>query len=282
MRKDCIDGLEAARLANEKRARLRLLPPQSGEQRPEKRGSDREATKKTLPRLRQPARSGQVVPAPKAELQAHKAAFRELFGDTLSDEFVDEMLTRLDWALAPGPWDDVDPATLNAALAVIASVKPQTELEALIAVQIVATGFAGLKFLQRGQSHLEEAYISVYGGYANRLLRLQLDLIQALEKQRRGHKQGVQARDVHIHSGAQGVVGIINSGNDGGGGQDGSPTLDSSSQSESEHDGKQAAHASHPALRSSNAERELVPSAGDAERPMSDARRTVAGSPEGK
>src|SRR4051812_32664345 len=42
---------------------------------------------------------------PKAELQAHKAAFREVFGETLSDEFVDEMLTRLVTALAPGPWD---------------------------------------------------------------------------------------------------------------------------------------------------------------------------------
>ena len=77
--------------------------------------------------------------------------------------------------------------------------------EALLAVQIVATGFAGLKFLQHGQSHLEEAYISVYGGYATRLLRLQLDIIQALDKHRRGPKQSVQARDVHIHSGAQGA-----------------------------------------------------------------------------
>jgi hypothetical protein len=42
-----------------------------------------------------------------------------------------------------------------------ASVKPQTELEALLAFQIVATGFAGLKFLQRGQSHLEEVYIGL-------------------------------------------------------------------------------------------------------------------------
>jgi hypothetical protein len=61
-------------------------------------------------------------------------------------------------------------------------------------------------------------------------MRLQIDLIQALDKHRRGPKQTV---DVHIHSGAQGVVGI-------------------------------------------------VPSASDAERPMSDARRTVAGSSEGQ
>ena len=37
-------------------------------------------------------------------------------------------------------------------------------------------------------------------------------------------------------------------------------------------DAKQITHASHPALRSPNAEQELVPSAGDAERPMRAAR----------
>ncbi len=40
------------------------------------------------------------------------------------------------------------------------------------AVQIAATGFASLKFLQLGQRHLEDAYIEVYGGYGTRLLRL--------------------------------------------------------------------------------------------------------------
>src|SRR5437016_8716363 len=65
-----------------------------------------------------------------------------------------------------------------------------------------------------------------------RSLRLQLDLIPALDKHRRGHKQTVEARHVHIHSGAQGVVGIINSGK-GSGGQDGSPARDNSSQSKS-------------------------------------------------
>ena len=154
---------------------------------------------------------------PKAELQEHKAAFRQVFGETLSDEFVDEMLTQLGSALAPGPWDALEPATLNAAIALIASIKPHTELEALLAVQIAATGFASLRFLQLGQRHLDDAYIEVYGGYGTRLLRLQLDLIQALDKHRRGNKQTVEVQHVHIHPGGQGVVGIINSLKDGSG-----------------------------------------------------------------
>jgi hypothetical protein len=198
-----ITTLEAARLANERRAPLSLVPSESGEKQLHQPGSSpaKEVVKNAPPRLCQRGRRGDVLLAPKAELQAHKAAFRDVFGETLSDEFVDEMLTRLDSALAPGPWDQLEARTVNAAIAIIASLKPQTELEALLAVQIVAAGFAGLKFLKHGQRHLEEAYISVYGGYANRLLRLQLDLIQALDKHRRGHKQTVEVRHVHIHSG---------------------------------------------------------------------------------
>jgi hypothetical protein len=114
----------------------------------------------------------------------HKAALRGVFGETLSDEFVDVMLTQLVGALRPGPFDVLEEATLNAGIALIASVKPQSELEALIAVQIAATGFTGLKFLQQSQRHLDEAFIGVYGGYGTRLLHLQLELIQALDRHR--------------------------------------------------------------------------------------------------
>jgi hypothetical protein len=200
-----IETLEAARLANEKREPVSLLPSQSEERQLEKPRSPsaNEVGKTAPPRLDKVGRRGDVILAPKAELQEHKAAFRKIFGETLSDEFVDEMLTQLGSAFAPGPWDVLEAATLNAAIALIASVNPETELEALLAVQIAATGFASLKFLKLGQRHLEDAYIEVYGGYATRLMRLQLELIQALDKHRRGrrgNKQTVEVRHVHIHS----------------------------------------------------------------------------------
>src|ERR1700724_2725708 len=40
-------------------------------------------------------------------------------------------------------------ATLNAALATIDSMQPRSELQAILAVQIIATGFAGLRFRAR-------------------------------------------------------------------------------------------------------------------------------------
>ena len=67
-----------------------------------------------------------------------------------------------------------------------------------------------LRFLRQSHKNMTEEYVSVYGNYANKLLRLQLDLIQALDRHRRGHKQTVEVQHVHLHSGAQGVVGIVN------------------------------------------------------------------------
>jgi len=61
------------------------------------------------------------------------------------------------------------------------------------------------------QRHLEEAYIEVWGGHAIRLLRLELKLIQRLDKHRHSNKQKVRVEHVHIHAGAQGVSGISNS-----------------------------------------------------------------------
>jgi hypothetical protein len=135
----------------------------------------------------------------------------------MSDEFVDVMLGKVVEALKPTPWDQLEETTLNAALAILASLYCRSELEALIAVEIVATGFAGLRFLRQSQRHMSDDYISTYGPYANKLLRLQLDLIQALH--RRGHKQTVEVRHLQIQAGAQGVVGIVNAGERKGGDQ---------------------------------------------------------------
>src|SRR5258708_40334813 len=71
--------------------------------------------------------------------------------------------------------------TLNAALALIDSMQPQSELQALLAVQIVATGFSGLRLLRQSQQHMTEEFIDVYGNYAIKLLRLQNDLAIGVE-----------------------------------------------------------------------------------------------------
>jgi hypothetical protein len=57
-------------------------------------------------------------------------------------------------------------------------MQPRSELQAILAVQIIATGFAGLRFLRQSHRQMTEDYIDVYGGYAIKLLRLQNEMIQ--------------------------------------------------------------------------------------------------------
>lgn len=107
MSKHSIPALEAARLASEKRAGLSLLPSETEDKQldePVSSSAD-EIGNKAPPRLQRGERGG-VVLAPQAQLQAHKAAFREVFGETLSDEFVDEMLMNSIRPCYPGTGTD--------------------------------------------------------------------------------------------------------------------------------------------------------------------------------
>jgi hypothetical protein len=120
--------------------------------------------------------------APTPDLEGHRKRLREALGNTLSDEFVDVILGKLVEALRPGLYDQLDKATLNAALATIDSMQPRSELQAVLAVQIIATGSAGLRFLRQSHRHMTEDFINVYGNYAIKLLRLQNEMIQTFDK----------------------------------------------------------------------------------------------------
>lgn len=210
-----IGGREATQIAieNDKRRPIALDPspdgsvdPAAESEVPVKATAD---SRTAPPRVLKPSRTNDQICAPTPDLESHRAALRRVFG-TLSEDYSQTMFGKLVAALRPNPFEQLDEATLNAAIALVASMKPQTELEALLAVEIAAIGFAGPKFLRQSQHHLDEIYISVYGNYAVKLLRLQLDMIHALDRHRRGNQQTVEVRHLHIHSGAQGVVGIVN------------------------------------------------------------------------
>jgi len=210
-----IGGREATQRAveNDKRRPIALDPapdgsvdPASESQVPVKATAE---SRTAPPRVLKPSRSNDQVRAPTPDLEGHRAALRRVFG-TLSEDYSQTMFGKLVAALRPNPFEQLDEATLNAAIALVASMQPQTELEALLMVEIAAIGFAGPKLLRLSQHHLDEIHISVYGNYAVKLLRLQLDMIHALDRHRRGHEQTVEVRHLHFHSGAQGVVGIVN------------------------------------------------------------------------
>jgi hypothetical protein len=95
-------------------------------------------------------------------------------------------------------------------------------------------------------------------------------LLEALNRHRGKGQQKVTVEHVHVHAGAQAVVGVVEAP----GGGDRAKLKDQPS-------AKQIAHAPQPSMWSADAEREPLPVAGDAERPLPDARRTVARRAEG-
>ncbi|HYV32145.1 MAG TPA: hypothetical protein VEO53_13710 [Candidatus Binatia bacterium] len=214
-----IDGKDATRVAAEaaKRGPIRVHAAQTqdvaspGAPPPPAPLAVHTDGRKAPPRLRKLSPHNDQCVAPTSHFESHRARLREVFGNTLSDEFVEVLLGKLMEALRPNPLDKLEEPTLNGALALITSIQPRSEMEALIAVQIVATGLSGLRFLRQSQHHMSEDFIEVYGGYAIKLLKLQTELLQALDRHRRGHHQTVEVHHVHLYPGSQGVIGVVNS-----------------------------------------------------------------------
>jgi hypothetical protein len=104
-------------------------------------------------RVRKPSARHDVIHAPTADLEAHRAMLRPTFG-TSSNEFADTMMGKVISGLKPTAFDILDEATLNAVLATIASLRPESEIEALMCVQTVIAGFSALRMLQLRQGKL--------------------------------------------------------------------------------------------------------------------------------
>jgi hypothetical protein len=92
-----------------------------------------------------------------------------------------------------------------------------------------------------------------------------------LNRHRGKGQQKVTVEHVHVHSGGQAVVGMI-----------GAPGGGVAPKLEDQPHAKQIAYAPQPPMWSADEERERVPVARDAERPVPAARRPVAGRAQGQ
>jgi hypothetical protein len=161
---------------------------------------------------------------------------------------------------------------INATVAALAGIAPRDELEAMLAAQLLGAHNAVMECYRRAmikdqtlEGHREAL------SQANKLSRTYTLLLDALSRHRGKGQQKVTVEHVHVHSGGQAIVGTVET-----------PALEKSTKTDGQRNAKKIAHAPQPAMRSANTEPEVVPSAGDAERPLPDARRNVARSTEGQ
>lgn len=89
----------------------------------------------------------------------------------------------------------------NAALALVASIEPNNELETALAVQIATTHAASLDFLSRARLNAGQSVevAGAYAGMATKLSRTMATHIEALSKLRNGGKSTHEVRYVYVN-----------------------------------------------------------------------------------
>jgi hypothetical protein len=170
--------------------------------------------------------------------------------------------------------DDDDWANMKKAGAIGAmlGIAPRDELEGMLAAQLLASHFAAMECYRRAML-AEQTFEGRRENLsqANKLSRTYATLLECLNRHRGKGQQKVTVEHVHVHSGGQAVVGVVENSGKG-----------SQAKSEDRCDAKQIAHASQPAVWSADKAREAMPLPGDGERPLPDARRTISGGTDGK
>jgi len=199
------------------------------------------------------------------------AGFRVRLADALgtaSAEFVESSLHQLIQAVShcdmPEGGSEME---LNAALALIESIRPTNEVQAALGLQMAATHRLAMAMMGRLRRTMMISNTTVYCGLATKLLRAFAAQFEVLDRLRRGGQQTVRVEHVTVQAGGRAIVGHVET--TGGGGL------------KSEEQPHAVAHAPGVEMPSPDPERSTVPSASDAERPVPTARGDVARRSEG-
>src|ERR1700730_3732470 len=157
----------------------------------------------------------------------------------------------------------------SAAVAALVGISPKDELEGMMAAQLLAAHSAAMECYRRamiGEQTFEGRRENL--SQANKLSRTYAVLLDTLNHHRGKGQQKVTVEHVHVHSGGQAVVGMVET--PGGG-----------FQPKSKEQPHAIAFAPGIEMPSPHPERSTVPSASDAERPLPDARGNVTRRSEG-
>ena len=162
---------------------------------------------------------------------------------------------------------------MSATVAALIGIAPKDELEGMMAAQLIAAHNAAMECYRRamiGEQTFEGRRENL--AQANKLSRTYAALLEALNRHRGKGQQKVTVEHVHVHAGGQAVVGVVET--TGGWG----------SQRNRRNNPMQSRLPMHlsPRCGARTRTRDAVPVARDAERPLPDARRQVAGRAEGQ
>jgi hypothetical protein len=95
-------------------------------------------------------------------------------------------------------------------LAAIDGIRPTDEIEAMLAVQMVATHETAMEMLSRAKQAESTSRFQEYGSLAVKLLRTYTAQVEAIARLRRSGEQRVIVQHVNVNEGGQAIVGAVN------------------------------------------------------------------------
>jgi hypothetical protein len=172
------------------------------------------------------------------------------------------------WVKHSGP--ETRDKQLSAALAALIGIGPKDECEGMMAAQLIAAHNAAMECYRRAMIPEQTADGRRENlTQANKLSRTFATVLEALNRHRGKGQQKVTVEHVHVHSGGQAVVGVVEPG-----GGDRAKLEDQSH-------ARQIAHAPQPTMRRANEVRQPVPAGSNGEFSLQDARWNKPGCSEG-
>jgi hypothetical protein len=143
----------------------------------------------------------------------------DAFGTT-SKDFVETELQRLSGSQLSTGKAHAKQTEMNAALAAIDGTRPENEMAAMLASQMVATHSLAMEMLGGTRRAEMLVQMQAHGALAVKLLRTFTAQTEALAKLKRGGEQTVRVEHVHVHQGGEAIVGVVSNRKVEGGGVD--------------------------------------------------------------
>jgi hypothetical protein len=148
-----------------------------------------------------------IAVAPDANIEGWRRRLQELFASS-SRLFVEASLKQIVAASKLPGEATASTASVSAALEIIASLQPENEAQAALAIHIACLHCASLNVLSRIHCIGERNMIAIATA-ASKLERAFHNAIETYNRMKRGVTQIVRVERVEVQAGAQAVIGVV-------------------------------------------------------------------------
>ena len=141
-----------------------------------------------------------------ADAEIGRKLLAEALGST-SDDFVEGLIAQLINATSPS--QQLSESNLNFALSVIKNIKPNDQVEAMLAAQMVAVHIATMRLAWQLAHADNLPQLDSNERAFNKLARTYTAQMEALKRYRTGGEQKVTVQHVSVNDGGQAIVGNV-------------------------------------------------------------------------